>query len=178
MDTTKVCNKCNFPTWSQHDLCAKCEDLRCNYGDNVNYKGENVMKWTKKTEQKMLAIISNHKKLQDGFIDAADKLNISKSAVTNRYYRMMKAKSNDALEPSKSIMIDKQKIGRALRKVDEKPPIIYMVNDDYTRNFDKAINPPTSCDAGSVNYTNKPKIEKPKSFIEKVLAFFKGGKDE
>lgn len=114
------------------------------------------MKWTKKTEQKMLAIISKHKKLQDGFIDAAYKLNTSKSAVANRYYRVMKGLRVDPTgnEEPKSYPWDGQSGNEGV------------------------INPPISCEAGAVNYTNRPKIEKPKSFIEKVLAFFKGGKDE
>lgn len=109
------------------------------------------MKWTKKTEQKMLAIISKHKKLQDGFIDAADKLNTSKSAIANRYYKVMKGLRTDP--------------------TGDEEPKSYPCDDQL-------INPPISCEAGAVNYIKEPKIEKPKSFIEKVLAFFKGGKDE
>lgn len=173
------------------------------------------MKWTKAQEDKLIKLISEHKK--KGYEDAEIYRLISKTmkrtpnALRHKHgsikAELMNAEFVDHMASLDGDLADfdekyhdaiyKQKIGRALRVVDKKPLIIDMADaslsdiekakwalgnnfdqEAYQAGFDRVINPPISCDAGAVNYTNEPKIEKPKSFIEKVLAFFKGGKDE
>lgn len=42
MSLTMVCNKCGLLSWSDIQICPKCEDLRCNYGGVIDdRKGEN-----------------------------------------------------------------------------------------------------------------------------------------
>lgn len=175
-----------------------------------NKPKERVMKWTEQKDKRMMDLISEHNKLSDGFAHAAKKLRCSKSAIVNRYYKVMKTRhmtnaSLSDIEKAKWATgkyfdqeayqqgmikvlrnIEAPVIIHPLRKgagnpieIQSLPPFepgsVYYIRDKKY----KVINPPIeSCEAGAVNYMQEPKIEKLKSFIEKVKAFFKGGNHE
>jgi hypothetical protein len=144
------------------------------------------MKWTKAQEDKLIKLIAEHKR--DGYPDAEIYRLISKTmkrtpnALRHKHgsikAELLVAESVDHMadqtaEPTSFPWDDvcanpiyKQRIGRALRNVDKKPLIIDMANTDYTRNFDVA------------REWKLPHCQKPKTFIEKIKEFFKGGNNE
>lgn len=142
------------------------------------------MKWTKAQEDKLIKLIAEHKR--DGYPDAKIYRLISKTmkrtpnALRHKHNsikaELLVAESVDHMasldapvikdmgapifvKPDINYMGEKQKIVRALRKVD--PPVVL----DF--------------EAGAVNYIGgNARSDKSKTFIEKIKAFFKGGNNE
>jgi hypothetical protein len=135
------------------------------------------MKWTKAQEDKLMKLIADHK--HDGYPDAEIYRLISKTmkrtpnALRHKHgsikAELMQAEFVDHMASLDGDLADfdgayenalyKQRIGRALRKVDQ------LIVLDF--------------EAGAVNYIGgNARSDKPKTFIEKIKEFFKGGNNE